>query len=252
MKITLACILFIGAMNSLSVRAELLDGTPDSASVSGRVSVGEYGLGGAFPVLQARPFSTGDQEYDLDSIFFGSRLYLDSGPGEITVSVYNNSGTVPGSAVAGGLNLFSATSGTINQVLTPSSTITLNANSTYWFVAAVDQAGGATRYWWDLTDSEAFDSDVSGTGMELTAANDANGWAGFNGESMHMSINGTAVPEPGTLPLLGLAAGGVWLARKKRMTRIHKKRPEFEEVVYHLSFLEEERQDAPLGNTFLI
>ena len=70
MKKYLACILVVGALTSLSVRAELLAGTPASASVSGRVSVGEYGLGSAFPVLQARPFSTGGQDYYLDSIFF--------------------------------------------------------------------------------------------------------------------------------------------------------------------------------------
>lgn len=215
MKHYIGCLLLVAGMASVSANAALLAGTPGSAPLAGRVSIGEYGLGGANPALQARPFSTGSTAYYLDSISFGSRLYLASGSGDITISVYDNNGTVPGSAVAGGLNLFSATSATINQSLTPTSTITLNANSTYWFVASVDQSGGDTRYWWDLTDSAAFDSDVAGTDMPLASANDIPVWTRYDGSSMHMSIYGTAVPEPGSLALMGIVAGSIWFVRRR-------------------------------------
>ncbi|VGO22464.1 PEP-CTERM sorting domain-containing protein [Pontiella sulfatireligans] len=244
--IVLLGLLWAGAQ----VHAELLlAGTQTNAPNAGRVAVGEYGHGPDSPILQARPFSTGVTAYNLTSIFFGANLTLASGTGGLSVSVYDNNGTVPGSAVAGGMNLFSATSATIDQMLTAVSTITLNANSTYWFVASVDQSSGATRYWWDMTDSAVFDSDVSGTGMPLANANNALGWASYGGSSMQMSIYGTAVPEPGSLTLMGVGAGGAWLARRKRQRRLNGY--QFEELEYHLSFVEEERAGAPFGGAQL-
>ncbi len=204
----------------MQTQAALLVGTPSDAPYAGRVAVGEYGFGSDYPLLQARPFTTGATAYNLTAVSFGTNLYHAAGTGGISVSVYNNSGSVPGSAVAGGLNLFNATAANVDQMLNAGTTVTLAANSTYWFVASVDQSSGATRYWWNLTDSAAFDSDVAGYGMPLSSANDASGWAAYAGSSLQMQAYGTAVPEPATLSLFGLGGMGAWLARRKRQRRL--------------------------------
>lgn len=205
----------------MQVQAELIVGTPADAPYAGRVTVGEYGFGSGFPVLQARPFTTGPMAYNLSSVFFGTNLYHAAGAGGISISVHSNNGTVPGSAVAGGLNLFNATAATIGLELNAGSPLTLEANTTYWFVASVDQSIDSTRYWWNQTDSAAFDSDVPGYGLPLSSANDALGWVAYDGSSLQMQAYGTAIPEPATLSFFGIGGMGVWLARRKRQSHVH-------------------------------
>jgi hypothetical protein len=204
-------------------------------------------LGGDYPVLQARSFSTGGSAYNLESILFGPHLNLASGLGGVAVSLCNNNGTVPGTVVSGGLNLFSATSSSIGQSLLPTSVPTLAANSTYWFVISVDQSLGDTKYWWDLTDSAAIDSDFAGTALPLGYANSTDGssWNRFEGSSMPMSIYGSAVPEPGTLSLMGIGMSGAFFARRKR--RRTGQSHEFELPKYVRPFLEEETARPLVG-----
>jgi hypothetical protein len=240
MKMRVFLILTMVGLAAQQSQAELLAGTSTNATTV-PVAVGNFGLGGDFPVLQARSFFTGGSAYTLESIFFGSHLYHDTGLGGITVSLYSNNGTVPGSAVAGGLNLFSATSATIGNTLLPNSVLTMNANSTYWFVASVDQTLGDTRYWWNLTDSAAFDSDVTGTDLPLGYANsttDGASWLRQEDLSMQMSIYGTVVPEPGTLSLMGIGMGGTYYARRRRRSKIPA--GGFELPEYVRPFIEEE------------
>jgi len=205
----------------MQTQAELLVGTPSDAPYAGRVAVGEYGFGSGFPLLQAKPFTTGATAYNLTAVSFGTNLYSAVGTGGISVSVYNNNGSVPGTAVAGGLNLFNATAANVDQMLNAGTTVTLAPNSTYWFVASVDQSGGATRYWWNLTDTALFDSDVAGYGLPLSSANDASGWTAYAGSSLQMQAYGAAVPEPATLSLFGLGGMGAWLVRRKRQRRLN-------------------------------
>ena len=244
MSLRVIIILAIMGLAAAQSKAELLAGTPANAPVAGSVAVGYFGL--STPVLQARSFSTGPSAYDLNSILFGANLYPDSGMGGINVSLYHNNGTVPGTIVSGGLNLFSATSSTIDQMLVPTSVLTMQANNTYWFVASVDQSLGDTRYNWNLTDSAAFDSDVIGTSLPLGYANsltEGSDWNRLEGAAMQMSIYGTeAIPEPGTLSLMGLGMGGAYCARRKR----HSKEPShtFELPEYVRPFLAEESDQS--------
>ncbi|VGO17557.1 hypothetical protein PDESU_06154 [Pontiella desulfatans] len=231
--------------------SELLVGTPTNAPYADRVAVGEWGFGAGSPILQARPITTGAEAYNLTSIFFGDHLYVEPGVGAasggISVSVYGNNGSVPGVPVAGGMNLFNATTLTVQEMMTATRTVTLAANSTYWFVASVDQSGGATRYWWNLTDSSAIDSGVTGYGMPLTSANNAAGWQDYPGTGLQMQVYGTAVPEPATLSFFGVGGIGAWLLRRRNQKRFRLKTgPEFEELDYSRSFMDEERTTTTL------
>lgn len=241
-------ILLSWVLLATGAHAELLAGNTGNATNGTRVALGEWGFGVNSPILQARPMITGSEGYNLTSIFFGSHLYHESGAGGISVSVHADNGSIPGSIVAGGFNLFSATSATIGDSLVAGSSLTLAPNSTYWFVVSADQSLGATRYWWNLTDNSALASDVTGFGMPLSNANNALGWAAYSGAGPLMDVNGTVVPEPATISLFGLGGLGSFLARRKRQRRMRRKTgAKFEEVAYVISFIDEEREGEPLG-----
>lgn len=249
-KQTLFVMAMVSVMGGRS-QAALLAGTSTNAPVTGQLAVGDYGLGADYPVLQAKPFSTGGEALLLESISFGSHLQWASGGGNLYVSLFSDSGSLPGAAVPGGQNLFSASSSTVGQILLPTAILTLQANSTYWFVLGADQSGGATRYWWNETHSGLFDSDFAGTDMPLGRANDALGsWTEYGGATTHMQINGSAVPEPATISLFGLGGFGTYLIRCKRRRRLAraKHRNTFEEIRYTIPFMDEERGAAPLDS----
>ena len=246
-------ILWAGIISVISVvplRAELLVATPSNAPFAGRVAVGEYGLGPTYPVMQARPMTTGSSAWNLTALSFGSSLTHAGGTGGIRVSIYTDSASLPGTVVPGGLNLFSANPAGISQTLPAGSSLTLAANTTYWLVVSADQSADATRYWWDLTDSAAVDSGVPGFGLPLTGANNVNGWTAYPGSSMQLAVYGQAVPEPMTLSFFGVGSLGSWLLRSRRQRRLRRSRPsgpQFEELEYRPSFLQEERLAGTLS-----
>ncbi|VGO12334.1 hypothetical protein PDESU_00886 [Pontiella desulfatans] len=245
-KQTIIAVALFG-MAAGQVPAELLVGTTTNTTITAPVAIGDFGLGADYPILQARSFSTG-AACSLTGLFFGANLYHESGLGGISFSIYTDSTSQPGSLVAGGLNLFSATSATIGNVLAPGASLALDANTAYWLVASVDQTLGSTTYKWNQTDSAAFESDFAGTGMPLAYANGTDGtsWANYSGSSMAMEIH--AVPEPGTISLMGLGFFGSLLARRRR-TRKSRSR-EFELPEYTRPFLEEETE-RPLDQSAL-
>ena len=234
---------------SLNTHAALLAGTQTGAPYAGRVAIGEYGFGEDYPIMQARPFRTGSSLFRLESILFSSHLYWENGAGRLLVSLHADNGGVPGSPLAGGSGLFSAPAGSVDQMLNASSSLTLPASTTYWLVASADQTQGATRFWWELTDSALFDSDAAGAGLPLRRANDALGWIVYSDASMQVSLYGTAVPEPATLAFFSVGGFFSWLMRRKRMRRMRlKHRPGFEELVYIRPFMDEEHLAPALND----
>ena len=182
MNMRTVVLVVVMGMAATQSQAELLAGTPADATITAPVAVGDYGLGGNYPVLQARPFSTGSA-CSLTALVFGSNLYHESGLGGISFSIYHDSTSRPGGAVLGGQDLFSATESTIGQTLLPSSVLLLNANSSYWLVASVDQSLGDTKYWWNQTSTSTFETDFGGAGMPLAYANSTDGasWTDYSG-----------------------------------------------------------------------
>lgn len=164
------------------------------------------------------------------------------GSGDFRVSVHIDNGMVPGAPVAGGRDLFVAGPGGIGEMLTAGSTVTLAPNTTYWFVASADQALGATRYWWNLTDSATIHEGVPEFGMPLTSANNAAGWAAYPGSSLQMEVYGAVVPEPATFSLFGMGGIGVWVLRNRRRNTMRRKKPvpRFEELRRTGSFMDDE------------
>lgn len=214
----------------------LLAGYAPGTPTDGRVAIGEYGFGGAYPALQARSFMTGGEAYFLDSVDLGAYVYQDYGMGSLALALYTDNSSAPGSVVAGGENLLDVDYG--------SSPVALEANTLYWFVASVDQSQGDSRYWWDLTASSAFDSDVAGTDLPLSFATKANGaWDISDGASLPMSVYGSVIPEPGTISLTGVGLGIVWLTRRRRMKKGPGGPLQLAKLSPHArSFVKEERQ----------
>lgn len=231
--ITMTCAL-VGLMAG-TASAELLAGYAPGTETVGRVAIGEYGFGGAYPAQQAMSFQTGSEAYYLGYVDIADHVYLDYGNGSLQLALHEDNGSAPGSVVSGAGNLLSP--------IAPAIAIVLEANKSYWFVASADQSGGDTRYWWDLTSSGTFASDVAGTDLPLTYASNADGsWTTYTGAGLMMSVHGSVIPEPGSVALTGLGMGVLWMARRRKNRRGSEKAVRCVQTAVHSrSFLCEER-----------
>jgi hypothetical protein len=162
-------------------------------------------------------FTTGAQSYTFSSVVANLRLLVGSST-NLAAGIYSNSGGTPGSLLA----TLTVPSMTLNSrsnfSFTASTSLTLAASTTYWFVV------GPSTSTTSLVDATWY-TGTSGTGL-ATAALNSNGlslgsWVPDLGSaSLSYQINGSAIPEPSTYAMAtgAMALGFVVWRRRRTMS----------------------------------
>jgi hypothetical protein len=182
---------------------------------------------GTVPVAYYPPDEGSSNRYDAAGSFTtGSSSTL---LGNITLAVANGSGSGfsvalhsnavdrPGTLLA---SLAGSSSPTVggNYSYLPENTITLSANTTYWWVASVPN-GTSSSYGFNLR-STASTSESSSAGWTVgdvfRQQNNSGGWDP-TGTPLQFSVSASAIPEPSTYAALGgLIALGFAVWRRRR------------------------------------
>ena len=182
-------------------------GPADAFSDSGRLLQGES-VGTIGNVDQASSFTVGPDSYFLTSVTLG--VFVDTPPntgtGPLDILVAADAGGSPG-ATFRTLPLNVNTTGKQTVTAPDDGTLTLNANTTYWIIA--DAKGSFDGSW-------NFNS-IGDTGS--TAGRSDNGPWNLrpNDDRLVMRVEGTIVPEPGSIGLVGIGIlGSIAIARNRR------------------------------------
>jgi len=164
----------------------------------------------------ATRFNTDANNYTLTSATL--KLYTETGgSGTFFVKLFSDNANQPGTALAtlaSGPNPltvgFQATDVAFNGLNQP-----LSANTNYWIVFG-DNPGPALDLRWS-----AVNPGGSGVGYQAFRCSTANGgisWGSFDTDhAMQMQLTGSVVvPEPGSMVLGLIGAGGFWIARRTK------------------------------------
>jgi MYXO-CTERM domain-containing protein len=143
--------------------------------------------------------------YSLDSVTASIRHI--AGPNFVTLSVYDTVGGLPGSLLetSSAMNL-PAHDGTPAPptVFAFSGSTVLQDGQTYWVIASTDGPAGAWLAWnWNIAHALGLHAQRQGAGP----------WQVFTFEQSVLRVEGTLVPAPGALALLGL---GLLRTRRRR------------------------------------
>ena len=219
------------AAASSAQAVQLIGNTPLSGSSSG--------VNDLFSTQwNAAQFTTGATAYSLDSVILRAQHGGNASTG-LAVEIYDDSNT--GLAGTAGASLAALTTsdtlgaGLADMTFTAASPFVLGANTTYWVVAKGTLGLGLGNNVRVATNTNAYSgaADVLAASTDLTQYFCADGtggcqmdpvdWlvspgspGGFN--EMAFAVNGTAVPEPGTVMLMGTGMLGLigWRMRKQR------------------------------------
>ena len=153
-------------------------------------------------------------DFDLTQIDVGFWFVGSPNSDEFTLSLSPDSGGMPGTAIETWTALIapfqsSGTSSLVEPVM-PVSPVELIGGSQYWIVATP-------------TDSNTFvvwSYNLPGTGPGgIFAQNTGSGWSVFDSsiETLAFDVEGTEVPEPGTLSLLVVGLLGIGYAIKRKL-----------------------------------
>jgi len=164
----------------------------------------------------ATRFNTDANNYMLTSATL--KLYTESfGSGTFFVKLFSYTAGQPGTALAtlaSGPNPlsvgFQATDVAFNGLNQP-----LSANTNYWIVFG-DNPGPALDLRWSAVNPGG--SGVGYQALRCFTANQGISWGGFDTDhAMQMQLTGTVfVPEPGSMALGLIGAGGFWIARRTK------------------------------------
>jgi hypothetical protein len=179
----------------------------------------------------AQSFETGPNAggYSINSVSLALENAQGSPNQPITVSIYDSVGDLPGSEIFNGL-LSGPASPTTSGLYSysPSVTLTLDANTTYWITATSTSSPGA--YIWSYTSSVSYTAadgwSIPGTAdsantYALSSDNASTWFHSGSGSPSLFSIDATpvAAPEPAILQIMG--AGLFCMTAAWRIQRRH-------------------------------
>jgi hypothetical protein len=182
----------------------LLSNLPSNDGGQGIVSSGTQ---------RAVSFTTSGTAFSVTSVTMRLTNYISSTDTALLTFRLNNGGS-PSATVFASLNApVSESNADGNFVFTPTSGITLTANTTYWLVIAA--ASNAETFSWLRSDPSETPTGLATFGIQAISENSGGTWsAGSNGPHS-FAINGNTVPEPGTILLVGLGLAGVLYFRRR-------------------------------------
>jgi hypothetical protein len=170
----------------------------------------------------AEEFTTGSSGTTLDHIF-ASLGRLDTGNAgdfTLTAQLVADSGDTPTGALLTGFTFAMASipgTGFATVAFDPTSSVTLAANTSYWFVLSGTSSDGSGSVAWQWTDSLT----SSGPGSLPNFATNSTispGWSVSPNQPYLIQVN-ASVPEPASWVLAGLGFAGLSLARARRAAR---------------------------------
>lgn len=161
----------------------------------------------------ADSFNSGPTALNLTSVLVLLAGSTDSTGGVTMELLSSNSGPTPGSVLDVIGTIASPVAATGEYAFTPSSTITLAANKTYW-IELLAPGTDATQWFWSL--------DTSGPGVAGQFYSNFNGVFPNTNGPYQMEVSGTATtatPEPSSLLLFGTSLLGLAPFRRKLFGR---------------------------------
>ena len=211
-------ILFIFAAAPFVGRAQSIISSSYNGTTPGVLfaDAARAGIPSAYTGLSlAQSFSTGAQSYTFTSAIANMTLAVGSSS-DLVAGIYANSSGAPGTLLASLIVPSMTPLAQSNYTFTFGSTLTFNANTTYWFVV-----GPATSNT-NLVDATWYRG-TSGTGLATAALNAAGTSLGswvpdLGSASLSYQVMGTAVPEPSTYAAMAgvLTLGfAVWHRRRR-------------------------------------
>ena len=216
---TSLCMIFAQSTNSRAIDIFSNLGTPDSSS---NAAIG-YNSPTNFNVIYAQGFTTGTSLYDLNS-FDLPLAVTGAGNGSPQLQIYSDNAGNPGTAL--NATFTNPTFGAQSLYnLSLSTTFAMSASTSYWLVLSDTTAASQTKFNWFYSDSFSAPTAQNGSGLTyLAAARSLNGgaaWTTNNGFAQTgITVNATAVPEPGTYVLVVIATGVMAAVARRRKVKI--------------------------------
>lgn len=219
---TFLCMIFAQSTDSLAIDVFSNLGTPDSSS---NAAIG-YNSISNFNVIYAQGFTTGTSLYVLNSVDLPLAV-TGAGNGSPLLQIYSDNAGNPGTALSATFNNPTFGAQTVYN-LSLSTPFALAASTSYWLVLSDTTAASQTKFNWYYSDTFSAPTGRNGSGLtHLAAARSLNGgtvWTTNNTFAQTgITLNATAVPEPGTY-ILGVISTGIMAAiarhRRRRQKRL--------------------------------
>lgn len=198
------CIGILGLASTVHADETLLSNLPSNDGGQGIVSSGTQ---------RAVSFTTSGTAFSVTSVTMRLTNYISSTDTAL-LTFRLNDGDSPSATVFASLNApASASNADGNFVFTPTSGITLTANTTYWLVIAA--ASNTETFSWLRSDPSETPTGLATFGIQAISENSGGTWSEGSNGPHSFAINGNTVPEPGTILLVGLGLAGLLFVRRR-------------------------------------